>query len=467
MRRARIICTLGPASESPEVLEAMVGAGMNVARFNFSHGTHEEHLRRLDLLRKISKKLGRPVAVLQDVQGPKIRLGRFEGGQMNVESGQSVTVTTRNVIGRDGVIPTPVTSLPRDVKKGDPILLDDGRVRLEVERVRGPDVFCKVLHGGLLKDKKGLNLPGSAVSVPALTDKDIEDLAFGQEIGVDFVALSFVRSVEDVESARPHVAKLGTPLIAKIEKPQAVIALEAIARAADGVMVARGDLGVEMPLEKLPAIQKRAVAEVNRMGRIAIVATEMLESMIQNPRPTRAEVTDVANAVLDGADAVMLSGETASGRFPVEAVATMSRIVEEAERGPANPPRYTPSFEEARDVPTGIAAAAVAAATQLRAEIIACYTETGNTARLISEFRPKSRIIGLTPSLETVRRMSLYWGVEPVQVPRLKSTDAMVQVARKVCTERGFCTPGSTVVVVAGVPLNQPGNTNTMSVHRL
>ncbi len=467
MRRARIICTLGPASDSPEVLEALLRAGMNVARFNFSHGTQEDHLRRLTLLRKLSRKVGRPVAVLQDVQGPKIRLGLFEGGQMHVATGQSVTVTTRDLMGRDGVIPTPITSLPKDVKKGDPILLDDGRVRLEVQRVRGQDVTCRVMHGGLLKDKKGLNLPGAAVSVPALTDKDIEDLAFGQEVGVDFVALSFVRSAEDVERARPHVARLGTPLIAKIEKPQAVIELEAIALAADGIMVARGDLGVEMPLEKLPAIQKRAVAEVNRLGRIAIVATEMLESMIQNPRPTRAEVTDVANAVLDGADAVMLSGETASGRFPVEAVATMCRIIEEAERGPATPTRYTPSFEQARDVPTGVAAAAVAAATQLRAEIIATYTETGNTARLISEFRPKSRIIGLTPSVETVRRMSLYWGVEAVQVPRLKSTDAMVQVAKQVCTERGLCNVGSTVVVVAGVPLNQPGNTNTMSVHRV
>ncbi len=467
MRRARIICTLGPASESPEVLEAMIRAGMNVARFNFSHGTHEDHLRRLTLLRKLSKKLGRPVAVLQDVQGPKIRLGSFEGGQLLVSTGQTVTVTTRKVIGGDDVIPTPVASLPRDVKVGDPVLLDDGRVRLEVLRVRGQDVACRVIHGGLLKDKKGLNLPGAAVSVPAITEKDIEDLAFGQKVGVDFVALSFVRTAQDVESARPHVARLNTPLIAKIEKPQAVIELEAIARAADGVMVARGDLGVEMPLEKLPAIQKRAVAEVNRLGKIVIVATEMLESMIQNPRPTRAEVTDVANAVLDGADAVMLSGETASGRHPVEAVATMCRIVEEAERGPANPARYVPSFEEARDVPTGVAAAAVAAATQLRAEIIATYTETGNTARLISEFRPQSRIIGLTPSVETVRRLSLYWGVEPILVPRLKSTDAMVQLAKQLCTERELCGSGSTVVVVAGVPLNQPGNTNMMSVHRV
>ncbi|HZH76293.1 MAG TPA: pyruvate kinase, partial [Archangium sp.] len=313
MRKAKIICTLGPSSDTAEVIEGLIRAGMNVARLNFSHGTHEQHRRRVNLIRRASKKLGVPVAILQDIQGPKIRLGKFEGGCLEVKTGQTVVVTTRELLGHGTTIPTPIKSLPKDVEKGHPILLDDGRVRLRVEKVQGRDVTCHVELGGMLKDHKGLNLPGALVSVPTITEKDMEDLAFGQEVGVDYVALSFVRSAEDILRARKLVAQRNTPLIAKIEKPQAVENLEAIARVADGIMVARGDLGVEMPLEKLPAIQKHMVRTVNRMGGLVIVATEMLESMVNNARPTRAEVSDVANAILDGADAVMLSGETAAG----------------------------------------------------------------------------------------------------------------------------------------------------------
>ncbi|HZH76312.1 MAG TPA: pyruvate kinase, partial [Archangium sp.] len=313
MRKAKIICTLGPSSDSAEVIEELIRAGMNVARLNFSHGTHEQHRRRVNLIRRAAKKLGVPVAILQDIQGPKIRLGKFESGCLEVKTGQRVVVTTRAVLGQGDIIPTPIKSLPKDVAKGHPILLDDGRVRLRVEKVQGQDVTCLVELGGLLKDHKGLNLPGALVSVPTVTKKDEEDLAFGQEVGVDYVALSFVRSAQDIRNARKLVAQRNTPLIAKIEKPQAVDDLEAIAREADGIMVARGDLGVEMPLEKLPAIQKHMVRTVNAMGGLVIVATEMLESMVNNARPTRAEVSDVANAILDGADAVMLSGETAAG----------------------------------------------------------------------------------------------------------------------------------------------------------
>lgn len=305
----------------------MLIAGMDVARLNFSHGTHEEHRARVELLRKASRNTGIPLALMQDVQGPKIRLGRFEGGSCEVKTGDVVTLTTRKVLGGGGVLPTPITSLTRDVRKGDPVLLDDGRVRLEVQSVRGKDVKCRVLVGGLLKDHKGLNLPGAAVSVPTLTRKDMVDLAFGQELGVDYVALSFVRSAKDIELARKHVRKLGTPLIAKIEKPQAIQALDAIAAASDGVMVARGDLGVEMPLAQLPGLQKEAVTTVNRRGGLVIVATEMLESMINSPRPTRAEVSDVANAIFDGTDAVMLSGETAVGRYPVETIRMMASVL--------------------------------------------------------------------------------------------------------------------------------------------
>jgi pyruvate kinase len=467
MRKAKIICTLGPASNTPEMLEGLIRAGMNVARLNFSHGTQEDHRRRVNILRKLSRKLGMPVAILQDVQGPKIRLGKFEGGQLVVQEGQTVTVTTRAVLGQGTVIPTPVRSLPKDVKRGDPILLDDGRVRLRVLRVAGRDVTAKVEVGGLLKDHKGLNLPGAAISVPTITEKDAEDLAFGQELGVDYVALSFVRSAQDIHEARKHVAKLKTPLIAKIEKPQAVADLEAIAAAADGVMIARGDLGVEMPLEQLPGIQKRAVALVNRMGGLVIVATEMLESMVGNPRPTRAEVSDVANAILDGADAVMLSGETAAGKYPIEAAATMARIVEETERGSDGNLHPSLRLNMKEDLSTGVAAAAVAAAGQLGIDTIITYTERGHTARLVSEFRPQAQIIGLTPNPEMVNRMALYWGVKGLHVGRLQSTDAMLKQVRRLCREQNLCKVGQTVIIVAGVPLNEPGRTNMMSIHRI
>ncbi|HET9452449.1 MAG TPA: pyruvate kinase [Aggregicoccus sp.] len=466
MRKAKIICTLGPASDTLELIEGLIRAGMNVARLNFSHGTHEQHRRRVDLLRKASRRLGLPVAILQDVQGPKIRLGSFEGGSLLVDAGQEVIVTTRDVIGRGNTIPTPVRSLPRDVARGDLILLDDGRVRLRVQSVTRRDVTCRVEVGGILKDHKGLNLPGAEVSVPTVTDKDVEDLAFGQDVGVDYVALSFVRSAEDVRAARAHVSRLGTPLIAKIEKPQAVERLESIAAEADGVMIARGDLGVELPLEQLPAIQKRAVRLVNRMGGLTIVATEMLESMVNSHRPTRAEVSDVANAILDGADAVMLSGETAAGRYPIEAAATMARIVEEIERGSARE-HFTPSFHRPDDISTGVAAAAVAAAAQLGIGTIVTYTESGHTARLISELRPAARIIALTPNARTVDRVAMYWGVSALRVGRLQSTDAMLRQVRRLCGAQGLWEPGAAVVVVAGVPLNQPGKTNMMSVHRI
>lgn len=466
MRKAKIICTLGPASDTPEVIEGLIRAGMNVARLNFSHGTHDDHRRRVNTIRRVSKRLGVPVAILQDIQGPKIRLGHFAGGSLAVRTGQSVTVTTRNVLGEGSLIPTPVKSLPRDVARGDAILLDDGRVRLRVQRVNGRDVTCRVEVGGLLKDHKGLNLPGAAVSVPTITEKDAEDLAFGQELGVDYVALSFVRTAQDIQEARAHVARRKTPLIAKIEKPQAVENLEAIAAVADGIMVARGDLGVEMPLEQLPGIQKRAVREVNRMGGLVIVATEMLESMVGNARPTRAEVSDVANAILDGADAVMLSGETAAGKYPMDAAATMARIVEETERHLVHAPGLS-LFERSEDLGTGVAAAAVAAAQQLGIDTIIAYTESGHTARLISEFRPNARILGLTPSADAVNRMALYWGVQGLRVSRVSSTDTMLKQVRRLCREEGLLKPGTPVVVVAGVPLNIPGNTNLMSIHRI
>lgn len=464
MRKARIICTLGPATDSAEMIEGLVLGGMDVARLNFSHGTHDDHRARILRIRAVAKRTGRQVAILQDVQGPKIRLGRFVGGQVVVDDGQTVTVTTRKVLGTRVLIPTPVTCLPGDVKKGDPILLDDGRVRLEVRKVSGREVTCHVIAGGTLKDHKGLNLPGAAVSVPTVTAKDRADLKFGQEAGVDYVALSFVRSARDIVNARKLVARRQTPLIAKIEKPQAVEALEEIAAVADGVMVARGDLGVELPLERVPAIQKWMVKLTNERGGIVIVATEMLESMVQNVRPTRAEVSDVANAILDGADAVMLSGETAEGKFPLQAVRAMATIVEETEKGLV--PRASP-FLHTTDVSTGVAAAAVAAADRLEGAVLVAFTESGYTARLISELRPTARLLALTPNLDVVRRMSLYWGVTARQVGRFASTEAMVRSVKRLVAVEGLAKRGAPLVIVAGVPLNQPGFTNLITVHRL
>ena len=464
MRKAKIICTLGPATDRRDVLEEMVRAGMDVARLNFSHGVQADHARRLAAVRRAAKAVGRPVAVLQDLQGPKIRLGRFEA-PFELSAGEDVTITTRSCIGRPGLLPTPVRTLPRDVRAGDPVLIDDGRIRLRVEAVKDRDVRCRVEIGGPVKDHKGINLPGAAVSVSSLTRKDLSDLAFGLSLGVDYVALSFVRSEKDIERAIAAMGEARRPLIAKIEKPQAVEGLRAIAEAADGIMVARGDLGVELPLEKLPAIQKAAVREVNRLGKLTVVATEMLESMVVSARPTRAEVSDVANAILDGADAVMLSGETASGAHPVEAVATMARIVEETEQH--GTPVFDRPFDGSHEISTGVAAAAVAAAGQLGIGTIAAYTLSGYTAKLISELRPKARVLGLTPDPATVRRMALYWGVQAVQVPRVHTTDGMLKQVRHLCLHGGYCARGEAVVIVAGVPLNQTGRTNLMSVHRI
>jgi pyruvate kinase len=462
MRKAKIICTLGPASDAPGVLEAMVRAGMDVARLNFSHGTWAEQRRRLLAVRAAAKKVGRPVAVLQDLQGPKIRVGTFEGGGCQLTAGTEVVVTTRDVRGHAGVIPTPIQILPRDVRKGDPILLDDGRIRLRALEVRKRDVRCEVEVGGRLKDRKGLNLPGAAMSVQTLTEKDLADLDFGMKLQVDAVALSFVRSPDDLALARARMGKRAVPLIAKIEKPQAVERLTEIALAAEGIMVARGDLGVELPLERLPAIQKAALREANGLGKLTVVATEMLESMINQPRPTRAEVSDVANAILDGADAVMLSGETAVGAHPVAAVATMARIVEETEKDLV--PTFVRPFAGRREVSTGVAAAAVAATDQLESAILVAYTESGETARLISELRPRARILALTPSEATFQRLALYWGIQPLRVRRLHSTDAMVRQVRRLCQAQGLCQKGDHLVIVAGVPLNAPGNTNLMTI---
>ncbi len=466
-RKARIVCTLGPATSTPAAVAEMVAAGMDVARLNFSHGVHQDHLRRLNLVRSAAERVGRSVAVLQDLQGPKIRVGHLRGGKMTLVPDQRVTITTRDVLGYKGVIPTVYTGLPADVRKGESVLLSDGRMRLEVLAVTRHDVKCRVIVGGMLSDNKGINLPESDVSAPSLTEKDIEDVLFGREIGVDYIALSFVRSADDVHALRKVLGGASIPLIAKIEKPQAVERISEIAAAADGIMVARGDLGVELPLERVPLLQKTCIERTTHEGKICIVATEMLESMVTALRPTRAEVSDVANAILDGTDAVMLSEETATGLHPVEAVRTMGAIIGEVEHSPrfrARPP--PPALDRNDSFPTAVARACVAAAEQLGIATIGACTQTGRTARLLSEHRPGARIIAFTSLQETYRRMALYWGVTPFVIPPYSTTDEMLHSVSQVLIGRKLCRRGEAVVIASGVP-NQPESTNLLTVHRL
>ncbi len=462
--RAKIVATLGPSSSDIETLIQLIESGLRVARLNFSHGTYEDHQRRAQLVRQASRETQIPVALLQDIQGPKIRLGTFKNNTELVETDTTVTITTRAVLGTATVLPTPILSLPKDVRKGTLILLDDGKIRLSVLGVRGRDIRCQVEVGGRISSNKGLNVPGAALSVPTITAKDAADLKFGQALGVDYVALSFVRSARDLAVARRHVKRLRTPLIAKIEKPQALDCLDEIIEASDGIMVARGDLGVELPLAKVPGLQKSMIKRANSQGRLTIVATEMLESMIENSRATRAEVSDIANAILDGADALMLSAETAAGKHPVEAVRTMAAVATEAES--LDSPSHFDPFRTTNKVGIGVAAAAVSAADRLNAALIVAYTESGATARFLSELRPRTPILALTPKEDTVRRAALYWGVEAQFIDTVSNFETLVKAVLALVKQQRRAKANQPVVIVAGVPLNAPGNTNTLIVER-
>jgi pyruvate kinase len=468
MRRAKIVCTLGPASSTPVRIGELIDAGMDVARLNFSHGNHEDHARLVRTVREQAASRDRAVAILLDLQGPKIRVGRFAGGAVELAAGEEFIITTdTSVLGSKHKVSTSYTSLPADVRPGDQILLDDGYLSLAVTAVHDNEVKTVVVTGGILRDNKGINLPHVNVSAPALTDKDRADLAFGVSLGVDYIALSFVRRPEDILLAR----KLSTadvqrtPIIAKIEKPQALECLEQIIEVADGVMVARGDLGVELGPEKVPLVQKRIIEATNRKGKIVITATQMLESMINNPRPTRAEASDVANAVLDGTDALMLSGETAVGRYPVEVVRTMARIIREVEEN--IPPRTQASFIDLPVPANAVAQAAVAAAHLMKLSTIAAVTGSGGAARLISDSRPQARILALTPNEDTYRRLAAYWGVTPVLIETAATTDEALQRVELTLRERHLAEPGEYVVITMGVPVGSGEQTNMLKVHRM
>ncbi len=467
VRRAKIVCTLGPATDSAERLRELVKAGMDVARFNLSHGTREEHAQRYRRVRAAAALAGRNVGVLVDLQGPKIRLGKFDHGPVVLERGERFTITTEDVTGDAHRSSTTHSGLPSDVHPGDTVLIDDGRLSLEVEEVKGSNVVTRVLEGGPVSDHKGINLPGASVSVPTMSDKDIEDLRWALRTGADMIALSFVRSADDIVEVHKIMDSEGVrlPVIAKIEKPQAVENLEEIVQAFDGIMVARGDLGVELPLWDVPLVQKQAVMLARRRAKPVIVATQMLESMIGNPRPTRAEASDVANAILDGADAVMLSGETSVGAYPIEAVRTMARIVETVEQNALD--HIPPLGTKPRTKGGAITRAAADVADVLGAKYLVAFTQTGDSARRMSRLRSRIPLLAFTPLESTRNQLALSWGIEAFLVQEVSHCDAMVLQVDRMLLELARCRRGDLVVIVAGSPPGIPGSTNAMRVHEI
>jgi pyruvate kinase len=470
-RRAKIVCTLGPATSSQEQITSLVESGMDVARLNFSHGAHADHEIAYKRVREASDHTGHAVAVLADLQGPKIRLGTFAEGPVGWETGSQVCITVEDVPGTATRVSTTYKDLANDVQVGDRLLVDDGKLSLTVAAVEGPDVFCLVVEGGEVSNNKGLSLPGVAVSVPALSEKDEEDLRFALHLSVDFIALSFVRSPSDVDLVRDIMRQedIEVPVIAKLEKPEAVENLEEIVEAFDGIMVARGDLGVELPLEQVPLVQKRAIQVARERGKPVIVATQMLESMITNSRPTRAEASDVANAVLDGADAVMLSGETSVGAHPVGAVRTMERIIEAVETDSYRVPviRRRLSDHRPRTRSSAIVRAAKDVAEDLEVKALATFTQTGETARQLAALHPGQPLLAFTVDARVRSQLALSWGVETFLVPSVQHTDDMVDQVDFSLLSIGRLKVGDRVVVVAGSPPNTVGSTNLIRVHEV
>ena len=467
MRRAKIVCTLGPATSSKEQIRELVDAGMNVARLNLSHGTYADHETAYKYVREAAAEAGRAVAIFADLQGPKIRLGNFATGSADLVAGQSWTITTRDVQGDNEESGTTYAGLPGDVAEGEPILIDDGKVRLRVNWVDGQDVHTTVVIGGRVSNHKGINLPGVAVSVPALSDKDEADLRWALRQGVDCIALSFVRSAADAADVRAIMEEEGItlPVIAKIEKPQAIDNLDEIVKAFDAFMVARGDLGVECPLEDVPFLQKRVIEKARRNAKPVIVATQMLESMIGNPAPTRAEASDVANAVLDGADAVMLSGETSIGAYPMETVRTMARIIESTEDHELH---HMAAIDwQPRTTGGVVAKAAAEVAGRVDARFLVAFTQSGDSARRLARYRSDIPVLAFTPDERTSRLLSLTWGVESFKTAAVEHTDEMVRQVDEELLRLARIEEGERVVIIAGSPPGIPGSTNALRVHRI
>jgi pyruvate kinase len=464
-KRTKIIATIGPASSSPAVIAKLIKAGMDAARLNFSHGERKDHIRRIRLIKQASLRAGKPIAIIQDLQGPKLRVGMMQNDGVTLKRGDLVTITTKKILGTERMISITYPRLTKDLRSGDIILFDDGKLEARVVRRSGSDLQCKVVRGGVLKSHKGVNLPGAHLTLPSLSRKDKDDLLFGIQHGVDYIALSFVRTASDIETTRAFIRKAGAniPIIAKIEKPEAIDNLEEIIHAADGIMVARGDLGVEMSPEQVPLLQKLIIRACNDAEKPVITATQMLESMIETPQPTRAEASDVANAILDGTDCVMLSGETAVGKHPVQAVTVMARIAEQAETSlePLPPDRHIGGMDES------VAHAACRAAAEQHARAIVTFTQTGSTALLVSKHRPAADIIAPTPFERVARKVSLYWGVIPVILKAMKTTDAMIRGVESIMLEKDLAGKRDLIVITAGVPIGVAGSTNMMKLHRV
>ncbi len=467
MRRAKIVATFGPALSEYENTKAAILAGVDVARLNLSHGDYPVHENSFNNIRKASKEVDKPVGILVDLQGPKIRVGRFTNGSEELANGARFTITIDDVPGDASICTTTYKGLPGDVKVGDPLLIDDGRIALRAIEVDAKSVVCEVEIGGTISNNKGINLPGVAVNVPAMSEKDEQDLRWALKLGADMIALSFVRSAKDVTRAHEIMREEGrfVPVIAKVEKPQAVAALEEIVDAFDGIMVARGDLGVELPLEQVPLVQKRAVELARRWAKPVIVATQMLESMIDNSRPTRAEASDVANAVLDGADALMLSGETSVGKYPVDTVKTMARIIESTEE---NGLERIPDLGTKPHTHSGaVVRAALDIADLLGSKFVCVFTESGDTLKRVSRLRSRIPVLAFTPNEDVQRKLSLVWGATTFLVPKVTHTDQMIKQVDEIVLESGKCKLGDEVVVVAGSPPGIPGSTNSLRVHRV
>jgi pyruvate kinase len=463
--RTRIVATLGPATDKPGVLAAVLAAGVDVVRLNASHGSLDEHRRRIVAVRAIERDLGRPVAILLDLQGPKIRVGRLPAEGVQLTPGEPLLLTSDPARSPAGAVPVDYARLPREISRGDQVLLDDGKLLLRVEQSDGTTISCRVERGGRLTSHKGINVPGAAISAEALTPKDVVDARFGVDEGVDFLALSFVRRAADVAGLREHAGDCA--IIAKIERPEALVELEGILAAADGIMVARGDLGVEIPLEQVPAVQRRLLLAANRAGKPAITATQMLESMVSNARPTRAEATDVHVAVAQLSDAVMLSAETAVGAYPAEAVKAMQAIAAAADAQSDFLGIARARADVAGDATEAVAQAACEIAAELGAKAIVTSTSSGFTPRTVAKYRPRMPLVALTHDERVRRRLTLTWGVTALAAPRVRTTDEMLAVAARMVVETGLAQTGEQIVITAGVPVGTPGHTNLIKVHRL
>ncbi len=465
-RKAKIICTIGPACESEAMLERLIKTGMNVARLNFSHGTHQEHLRKIKRIRKISRRLGIPVAILQDLQGPKIRIGKFEKPPIALNPGDLFTITTEDILGNEHIVSTSYKKLADDVDTGDFILVNDGLIKLKVLEKKAPDIFCEVINGGSLYDRRGINLPGVKISEPSLTAKDKDDLRFGLDNGIDLVALSFVRDAESIHHLREFMGEQRVPIVAKLEKPEALDNLDEIIEATNIVMVARGDLGVEISTERVPVVQKQIIEKCLLAGKSVITATQMLDSMMVNPVPTRAETTDVANAVFDGSDAVMLSGGTAFGKYPLESVKMMRSIIEEAEKK-ENYFRFHPAemrSDKKRSFSQSVCHAAYYSSQEIGARYIVVFTKTGHTAQQMSNLRPSTPILVLTRDKNTYNRMALLWGVTPALIGHKIDIDKSLHMLEAYLKENKYVKKGDNLVIIAGSS-KEVGGTDMLRLH--